>query len=142
MLSKLKISLVYTTSQGNVFNFTSSELAFTSTEFTPKRDACEPLSIDLKNKVAVISRGGCTFMDKVLNAQKAGALGALIYNNEIGQLTPSAFNDAIHIDYGGISMEDGQRLFQSLNSTNRIAIFQKHDISFPVPTAGYISDFS
>ncbi|KAI8366558.1 peptidase S8/S53 domain-containing protein, partial [Blakeslea trispora] len=136
------VTIVYTTPQGNIFNLTSAELALTSSTFAPQSDACQPLPVDLKNKVAIVSRGGCTFMEKILNTQKAGALAVLIYNNEVGPLNPSAFNDGIHIDYGGISKQDGQLLFQSLASTNRSATFQKHDVSFPVPTAGLISEFS
>jgi len=46
--------------------------------------ACEPLDDDLSNSIALISRGGCGFIDKVLNAQAAGATGVIVYNNRPG----------------------------------------------------------
>lgn len=56
-------------------------------------DACTTL----KNKVdeglgsafALIIRGGCTFDDKVRNAQEAGFKAAIVYNNEHGPLVAS-----------------------------------------------------
>ncbi|MFD3155927.1 S8 family serine peptidase [Haloimpatiens sp. FM7330] len=39
---------------------------------------------DLTNKIALIERGGLTFVDKKLNAQAAGAVGAIVYNNAGG----------------------------------------------------------
>lgn len=41
----------------------------------------EPITGDLTGKIAVISRGGCYFSDKIWNAQQAGAIAAIIYNN-------------------------------------------------------------
>lgn len=41
---------------------------------------------DLTGKVALIKRGGITFNEKVLNAQAANAVGAIIYNNVEGDL--------------------------------------------------------
>lgn len=41
----------------------------------------EPIVGDLTGKIAVISRGGCFFSDKVWNAQQAGAVAAVVYNN-------------------------------------------------------------
>ncbi len=39
---------------------------------------------DLTGKIALIDRGTCTFVEKVKNAQNAGAIGALIANNAPG----------------------------------------------------------
>jgi len=44
--------------------------------------ACEPLKPgSLVGRIALISRGGCDFADKVYHAQQAGAVSALIYND-------------------------------------------------------------
>jgi uncharacterized protein (TIGR03437 family) len=44
--------------------------------------ACLPLATgSLNGKIALILRGTCFFVDKVTNAQNAGAAGAVIYNN-------------------------------------------------------------
>ncbi len=43
--------------------------------------ACDVVTNDLTNKIAVIDRGGCEFSVKVFNAQQAGAVGAIVCNN-------------------------------------------------------------
>ncbi|WP_139785312.1 T9SS-dependent M36 family metallopeptidase [Chryseobacterium phocaeense] len=43
-------------------------------------DGCTAISQDLKNKIALIERGGCSYTVKVKNAQLKGAVGAVIYN--------------------------------------------------------------
>ena len=50
---------------------------------------------DLAGKVALIKRGGNTFNEKVLNAQNAGAVGAIIYNNVAGDLYMSVKGNKI-----------------------------------------------
>ena len=47
--------------------------------------ACEPLPAgSLAGRIALIERGVCEFSVKVFNAQVAGAIGAIVYNNEAG----------------------------------------------------------
>ena len=40
----------------------------------------------ITGQIALIQRGGCPFAQKALNAQNAGAVGAVIYNNTAGAL--------------------------------------------------------
>ncbi|MQS04447.1 M28 family metallopeptidase [Streptomyces alkaliterrae] len=66
---------------------------------------------DFTGKVALIQRGGCTFADKQANAAKAGAVGAVIYNNTAGELNGTLGDaDAAKIPTGGISKEHGDAL--------------------------------
>lgn len=53
---------------------------------TAPLEACEDIinPENVKGKIALISRGGCTFVTKVRNAQDAGAIAAIIYNNRNG----------------------------------------------------------
>jgi minor extracellular serine protease Vpr len=61
-------------------------------------DACAALpSGSLTGKIALISRGGCTFSQKIRNAQDAGAIVALVVNNVGG--------DPIAMGLGGIPNE-------------------------------------
>jgi len=46
--------------------------------------ACVPLSVDLTGKIALISRGTCTFSAKIRNTQNAGAAVVLVANNVAG----------------------------------------------------------
>ena len=59
-------------------------------------DACSignppapPALGDLTGKIALIRRGTCGFHMKALNAQNAGAIGVVLYNNVFGLLTPN-----------------------------------------------------
>ena len=66
----------------------------------------------LTGKVAVIRRGGCGFYLKALNAQNAGALAVVIYNNVAGTFIPNvtpfpSFAPPITIPVIGITQDDG-----------------------------------
>jgi subtilisin family serine protease len=47
-------------------------------------EACSPLSVDLTGKIALISRGTCSFSAKIRDAQAAGAIAAIVVNNVVG----------------------------------------------------------
>jgi subtilisin family serine protease len=53
---------------------------------TVPKDGCDPLdnADEVENKIALIERGRCFFTTKVLNAQAAGAIGVIVYNNVAG----------------------------------------------------------
>lgn len=54
-------------------------------------DACTALPAgSLTGKIAVVSRGGCTFTTKVRSAQDAGAVAAIVVNNVAGDPTAMA----------------------------------------------------
>lgn len=61
-------------------------------------------------KVALISRGGCTFTVKVKNAQDAGAIGVLLANNTTGIQPPGGSDPTVIIPAAGISQADGDAL--------------------------------
>ncbi|PIB03045.1 Aminopeptidase [Cercospora beticola] len=75
----------------------------------------------VKNNIAFIKRGQCAFGDKSLNAGKAGALAAVIYNNENGTLhgtmgTP----DPQHVATFGISLEEATPTLDKLKSGKEV----------------------
>jgi extracellular elastinolytic metalloproteinase len=49
---------------------------------TTPADGCTAISTGLAGRIALIDRGACEFATKVLNAQRAGAIGAVIANND------------------------------------------------------------
>lgn len=69
----------------------------------------------LNGKIALIQRGACTFVSKVLNAQAAGAIGVLIYNNVATGLPGMGGTSAdVTIPSQGISQADGQAIIAAL----------------------------
>jgi hypothetical protein len=72
-------------------------------------DACEPIdNRKLRGKIALIDRGGCAFTTKALNAQAAGAKGAVIANNAPGGPAPvGGFSPDVTIPTVGITLAQG-----------------------------------
>ena len=84
-------------------------------------DGCEELQSYLKGSIVLIDRGGCSFTQKVLNAQNAGAKGAIIANNVPGGPTPmGGSDDRIRIPSVGITLEQGDAYKKE--SGNRIVV--------------------
>jgi minor extracellular serine protease Vpr len=83
---------------------------------TTANDGCNgsataPPAGSLTGKVVLIRRGTCTFHEKVLNAQNAGAIGAVLYNNVSGQFAATvAGSVAITIPAVSVSDVDGANL--------------------------------
>ncbi len=72
-------------------------------------DACETISANLSGKIALAQRGSCNFTVKVKNAQNAGAVAVIIYQN----LNDDAFvmggeDETITIPSAMISKADGE----------------------------------
>jgi subtilisin family serine protease len=59
----------------------------------------------LSGKIALISRGVCSFAEKINNAESFGALAAIIYHNEAGVL--SMVTDGSTLPAGSILQSDG-----------------------------------
>ena len=80
-------------------------------------DACTAAinAAALNGKIALIKRGTCNFAIKVKNAQNAGAIGVVIYDNAVGALAGMSGSDAtITIPAVRIQKELGDRLAAQL----------------------------
>jgi hypothetical protein len=64
----------------------------------------------VKGKVPLISRGGCTFAEKVKNAQNAGAVAVVLVNNAAGSFAPGGADPSVKIPSVGITRDDGAAL--------------------------------
>lgn len=74
-------------------------------------DACEVSTTALTGKVAVVDRGTCDFSVKVLNAQKAGAVGVIIANDIAGNpFAAGGTSKLVKIPSGMVSLADGTAL--------------------------------
>ncbi len=69
-----------------------------------------------RGAIALIERGTLTFQEKVANAAAAGALGAVIYNNEAGIFLGAA--DAATIPAVTVSQDQGRELAGDLSRGN------------------------
>ncbi|CAF0954248.1 unnamed protein product [Rotaria magnacalcarata] len=58
--------------------------------------ACSSLQndIELKGNIALVERGDCSFVTKIINVQRTGALGAIVMNND--HTADERFVDMIH----------------------------------------------
>jgi minor extracellular serine protease Vpr len=124
----------------------SSPLAFTGTPSTPN-DGCALLPAhSLDGKVAFVRRGACGFYVKAFNAQTAGAIGVVLYNNAAGQLNPTVVPvpitaPPVTIPVAAITAADGAAIFGGLPAASTLTWTDQVKVT-PLPTAGLISDFS
>jgi len=110
--------------------------------------ACNPLTngAAINGNIAVIERGTCYFVDKVKNAQNAGAIGVLMINNVPGTPIIMGGTDAtITIPSVMISKADGAAILTALQNSTAINvnIVNNHlDISmgYMVPGITHIND--
>ncbi|WKA54031.1 S8 family serine peptidase [Planococcus shixiaomingii] len=97
---------------------------------------------DFVNKFALISRGEITFAQKALNAQAAGAVGVIIYNNTTGVIG-MAGDPAIRIPFLSILQSDGLEMKAALDAGSELTVsFDGEYLEVPSPTAGKMSDFT
>ena len=97
---------------------------------------------DFTGKAALISRGSINFVEKGLNAQAAGAVAAIIYNNTTGTIS-MASDPAIQIPYMSMLQSDGLTLKNALTNDQQVTIsFASNFIEIPNPSAGKMSDFT
>ena len=124
----------------------SAELFATGTPTTANDGCTAPLSAALTGKIALIRRGVCGFYNKAINAQRAGAIGVVLYNNQTGALNPTvapvpAGAQPVTIPVAAITAADGASIFGDL-ATNHTLTWTDQVLETPLATAGLISDFS
>lgn len=95
----------------------------------------------LTGDIALIERGTCLFFTKALNAQNAGAVGVVIYNNTAGFLTPTvAGTSPITIPVVLTGQTDGQQI-AAITGTRTLTWTANGDY-IPQATGGLVSSFS
>ncbi len=107
-------------------------------------DACTALPAgSLAGQVALIQRGTCAFHIKSLNAQNAGAVGAIIYNNAAGlQSITVAGTPEITIPVVSITQGAGLYLDAQLAGGSVTITWQDGFVSQPAAGGGTTSSFS
>jgi MYXO-CTERM domain-containing protein len=85
----------------------------------PTSDACEAVVNDLTGKIALLDRGQCTFKQKAVLAQDAGAIGVILANNQAGappEMPSSSYAGTVTIPVVSITLADGDSLKTALQS--------------------------
>lgn len=83
------------------------------------QEGCNPLINDLTGKIAVIYRNTCNFTTKLLNAQNAGAVAAIIVNREdalLGMLGDAVEGINVTIPAVFLSNVNGNALIAEMNN--------------------------
>jgi Zn-dependent M28 family amino/carboxypeptidase len=103
--------------------------------------AAEWTGVDATGGIALVSRGGCPFADKSAAARAAGAVAALVYNNEpaplqgtLGEQTPDL------VPTVGILQSQGQTLLTALESGPVTADLQLQQTITTIETFNIIAD--
>jgi len=132
----------------------NAELVATGTP-TTLGDGCvnAPAPGSLTGKMALIRRGSspppaptCGFYNKAINAQRAGAVGVVLYNNAAGPLNATvapapAGAPPVTIPVAAVTQGDGASIYADL-ATNHTLTWTDQVLEAPLATAGVISDFS
>ena len=94
--------------------------------------------VDVDGKVAVISRGDISFIDKITNAYNAGAIAAIIYNNAAGVINMDLSSIGSNVDIPAVSITaEAGTYFEGQTQVTIGA-----DTFIDMSTAGAISSFS
>lgn len=81
-------------------------------------DACQALVGDLSGKIALVDRGTCTFHEKAVNSEAAGAVGMLLVNNQAGSPPdmPASNFGTVNIPVLSISQAEGNAIAASIGT--------------------------
>ena len=108
--------------------------------------ACGPLTnaAEVAGEIAFIQRGTCPFVDKILNAQAAGAIGVVVYNNLAGSpFVMGGSTDEATIPAVMISLEDGNLIQDTIEGGATVNVTLSADFEFPKPElADTLADFT
>lgn len=98
----------------------SGAVALVSDGSAPVTDACQPISSDVAGKIALVDRGTCTFKQKVVAAESAGAIGVILANNAPSEPPPPMGNGSpntpVNIPVLSVTLADGNALKAALQS--------------------------
>lgn len=95
-------------------------------------DACEPeyVSSNVKGKIALTKRGDCTLITKSENVKNAGAIGIIVYDNDVVFSNSNPVLDS-EIPFALISLSDGLQLKEvAENATVSIKFSNYPDILY------------
>ncbi|MEL7186843.1 MAG: S8 family serine peptidase [Pseudomonadota bacterium] len=103
-------------------------------------DGCQPLinGDDISGNIALLQRSQCDFVDKVRNAQDAGAIAALVYNNAGDPILMTGPSDGIDIPAFMIGQADGNLVLAELDDGNTVSVTLDKELVFSEPIDGNV----
>lgn len=129
----------------NLANTTLVQIAPGTSSQIPD-DACRQITKDVKGKIVLIRRGGCTFRVKLINVALAKAAAAIIMDN-VESEGLSADTEGSTIKVRTITKDDGEYLLKTIEKENK----EKEGIKLLPgngpkkvfnPNGGFLSTFS
>lgn len=99
---------------------------------------------ELSGKIALIIRGGLTFVEKIQNAQNAGAAGVIVYNHTTGgdEMINMMYPDDGKIPAMFVGNTDGKKLLALIEQGKNFVEFKGEQTAVKNSNAGKMSDFS
>ncbi len=105
--------------------------------------ACGPIDPVPAGSIVLISRGGCVFVDKIANAEAAGAAGVVVYNNLAGDPFVMGGSGTFGIPAVMVSLADGQTIQAAVESGSTVNVTLSADTVIPKPElADLLADFT
>jgi hypothetical protein len=88
---------------------------------------------DIDGKVAVFYRGECQFGLKLLNVEAAGAIAAIIINNEFGTVEMGGGDSGleVNIPMAMVSIEEGERIREAISNGFSNVFFGNRNGKYP-----------
>lgn len=99
---------------------------------------------DLNGKIALVIRGGLTFVEKIQNAQAVGAAGVIVYNHTDGGdgMINMAYPDNGKIPAVFIGNTDGNKLLALIGEGKNTVEFKGEKVLIENANSGKMSDFT
>ena len=93
----------------------------------------------LAGQIPLIIRGSCTFVQKVQDAQNAGAIGVIVFNNAGDPIVMGGTGTGITIPAFMISYNDGASIVNGLTSSTVLTLDPANFVSLPEQLASFSS---
>ena len=127
---------------GQFNNFGQVSASYATTSPT---NGCTAISGDFTGQIALIARGVCTFSTKIRNAQNAGAMGVLVYNNVAGDPTAMGRDGTPNqptVPAAMVSLNNGMAMAGASTKTVSIDGTAQQEFFTDGPSADILAGFS
>ncbi len=106
-------------------------------------EASDYEGLDVTGKIVLVQRGVISFLDKCTNAEAAGAVACIVFNNTTGEFGMDLTDNSLSIPCISIKMADGDYIVSALSENPEFTLsFPAELTGMPSDTAYQMSDFS